>query len=75
MKTYLSKWIPVLLMMLVIFWFSAQPASELPTFNWVDSIIKKGGHMLGFGLLALFYWRALDFRPERRWIAWFLAVL
>jgi VanZ family protein len=74
MKTYLSKWIPVLLMMLVIFWFSAQPASELPTFNWADSIIKKGGHMLGFGLLALFSWRALDFQPERRWIAWTLTV-
>jgi len=31
--------------------------------------------MLGFGLLALFSWRALDFQPERRWIAWTLAVL
>jgi VanZ family protein len=75
MKTQFSKWLPVLLTMLVIFWFSAQPASEIPTFDWADSIIKKGGHVIGYGLLTLFYWRALDFRPERRWIAWILAVL
>lgn len=62
-------------MMLVIFWFSAQPGSELQTFNWADRIIKKGGHMLGYGLLALWYWRALDFKQEKRWIAWILAVL
>jgi len=61
--------------MLVIFWFSAQPSSELPVFDWADRIVKKGGHMLGYALLGLSYWRAFDFKAEKRWIAWLLAVL
>ena len=31
--------------------------------------------MIGYGLLALAYWRAFDFREEKRWLAWLLAVL
>jgi VanZ family protein len=75
MKIYLSRWLPALALMLVIFWFSAQPASELPTFDWAESAVKKGGHMIGYGLLAFAYWRALDFKAETRWFAWALAVL
>lgn len=75
MRTHYSKWLPALLMMLVIFWFSAQPASEMPTFDWAESVVKKGGHMIGYGLLAMSYWRAFDFRAEKRWLAWLLAVL
>lgn len=75
MKTHFSKWLPALLMMLVIFWFSAQPASEIPTFDWAESVIKKGGHMIGYGFLALAYWRAFDFKEEKIWLAWLLAVL
>jgi VanZ family protein len=75
MKVHVSKWLPALLMMLVIFWFSAQPASEIPTFDWAEGIIKKGGHMVGYGLLAVSYWRAFDFKEEKRWLAWLLAVL
>lgn len=62
-------------MMLVIFWFSAQPGSDIPAFDWADSVIKKGGHMVGYGLLAVSYWRALEFKEEKRWMAWLLAVL
>lgn len=62
-------------MMLVIFWFSARPSSEMPTFDWADRVIKKGGHMVGYGLLALSYWRAFAFKEDKRWIAWFLAVV
>jgi VanZ family protein len=71
----LSRWLPVLLMMLVIFWFSAQPSSVLPVFDWADRIVKKGGHVVGYALLGLSYWRAFDFKPEKRLIAWLLAVL
>lgn len=74
MRVQILKWLPALLMMLVIFWFSAQPSSELPVFGWADKIAKKGGHMVGYALLGLLYWRALDFRPERRWTAWFWAI-
>jgi VanZ family protein len=75
MRTQISRWLPTLLMILVIFWFSAQPGSELLPFDWADKILKKGGHMVGYALLALLYWRAFEWKEERRWIAWLLAVL
>ena len=37
--------------------------------------MKKGGHMTGYGLLALSFWHALEWRRDRRWLAWLLAVL
>jgi len=75
LRTFISNWLPALLIMLVIFWFSAQPSSELPTFNWADKLLKKGGHMLGYAFLAFSYWRALDFKPGKRWLAWLFAVI
>lgn len=44
-------------------------------FDWADRIVKKGGHMLGYGLLAISYWHALSYRSGKRWLAWLLAVL
>ena len=38
-------------------------------------MIKKGGHMLGYALLAWSYWRALHFRPDKRWLVWILTIL
>ena len=61
--------------MLTIFLFSAQPSSELPSFDWADRIVKKGGHMAGYALLTFSFWRALDFRPEKRWLAWCFVML
>jgi VanZ family protein len=61
-------------MMFVIFLFSAQPSSDLPNFDWADWLVKKGGHMVGYALLALSCWRGLQFRRERWWLAWCLAV-
>ena len=69
------NWIPALLVMSVIFWFSSQPSSDLPNFDWADKVIKKGGHVCGYALLAWTYWRGLRFQPDRRWLAWFLAIL
>ncbi len=60
--------------MLVIFLFSAQPPSNLPDFDWLDRIVKKGGHVLGYALLALAYWRGFHFRADQRWIAWLFAL-
>ena len=62
-------------MMLAIFWFSAHSASSLPNFNWADTIVKKGGHIIGYALLAWSYWYALDYRKDQRWWAWFLVIL
>ena len=63
------------MMMLIIFSFSSQPSSDLPNFNWADEIIKKGGHIVGYAMLALSYWYALRMQSGQRWLAWFLALL
>jgi VanZ family protein len=68
------RWLPGLMMMFVIFLFSAQPSSDLPNFDWADQLVKKGGHMAGYALLAFSYWRGLQFRQERWWLAWCLAI-
>ena len=36
---------------------------------------QKGGHLLGYALLALSYWWALDLQQDHRWLAWLFAVL
>jgi VanZ family protein len=70
----LSRWLPAVLVMVVIFLFSAQPSSNLPDFDWLDRLVKKGGHMIGYALVALSYWRGLGYRREKRWLAWILAL-
>ncbi len=61
-------------MMLVIFIFSARPSSEMPSFGLLDYVVKKGGHMLGYGLLALAYWHGLGLVNGKKWFAWGLAI-
>jgi VanZ family protein len=65
--------LPAFLMMLAIFLFSAHPSG--PTLSLLERIIYKGGHVIGYSMLALSYWRALGLRPNLRWLAWLLAVL
>lgn len=74
-KENIVKWIPALLMMGIIFWFSAQPGDALPVFSWGDKIIKKMGHMIGYGLLAFWVWYGLGLDVEKRWLAWLFAML
>jgi len=62
-------------MMLLIFFISAKPSSQLPNFDWADKVIKKGGHVIGYAILALLYWRAFDFMRNKRWAAWLLVLL
>lgn len=59
----------------VIFWFSSQPASELPKFGLIDRMIKKSGHAFEYAALSFWVWYALEFRKDRRWLAWLLALL
>ena len=66
---------PALVFMVVIFLFSSQPSIDLPDFGLVDRLVKKGGHMLGYGLLALSYWNGFGFERKKRPLAWLLAVL
>lgn len=65
----LKRWGPALVMMLLIFLASSIPSQELPDFEVWDTLVKKGGHMLGYALLAAAYLRGLapaGGRPARR---------
>lgn len=73
-KQLLRAWGPALVVMLVIFVFSSRPSTSLPDFAWADRLVKKGGHMLGYGLLALAYWRGFGWRTDHRPFAWLLAI-
>ena len=61
--------------MLIIFLFSAQPASNLPNFSWADTIIKKGGHLTGYAILAFSFWYAMGFQQDKPWLAMLLTLL
>lgn len=61
--------------MSVIFLFSSQTSEKLPDLGWADRLFKKGGHMLGYGLLALTYWHGFGWEKRKRPLAWLLAVL
>ncbi len=61
--------------MAAIFALSSQTASDLPNFGSIDYVVKKTGHVLGYGLLGLAYWRGLNLDRQRVWYAWILAVI
>ncbi len=62
-------------MMLAIFGFSSIPSSEMPNFGSSDLVVKKGGHVLGYGLLAVAYWAGLRFDKRRWWLALLFALI
>jgi VanZ family protein len=68
----LKNWLPALLVMAAIFFFSSMPGNELPNFDRFDFSVKKLGHAFGYALLAASYFRGLGKRP---WLAWLLALL
>jgi VanZ family protein len=74
-RDLILKWLPALVVMGVIFWFSAQPSRELPDFEWADRLVKKSGHVIGYALLAVSYWHALGMKKNVVWFAWSLAML
>jgi VanZ family protein len=61
-------------MMLAIFLFSAGSAAHMQK-QLLQTIVNKGGHMIGYGLLALAFWRMFEFGQDRFWLSWLLAVL
>ena len=79
---FIRRWLPSISIMVTIFAFSSIPSYEMPNFAWADTLVKKGGHMLGYGLLAMAYLWGL--RAKRNDLkgnvaaaryAWLLAVL
>src|SRR5512140_1225987 len=75
LRTYFWLWAPVIVWMAVLFTASATPSRDIPTFGVIDYLVKKGGHMLGYAILALLLRRALGWDAQRTWLAWLLAVL
>jgi VanZ family protein len=75
MKKTLFRWLPAIVIMAVIFGFSSTRSTKLPSFGLLDFVVKKGGHMLGYGLLALAYWYGLRFQKKRWWLALLFAIL
>jgi VanZ family protein len=72
----LGRWCPAFLVMAAIFAFSSRPSDELPNFYFFDYLVKKGGHMTGYGLLAASYLYAFNRRDRNSFfLAWLLAVL
>ena len=69
----IKRWLPSILMMALIFGFSSIPSREMPRFGAFDFSVKKLGHALGYGLLALAYLRGLG--GKRPWLAWLMAVI
>ena len=69
------RWFPALMIMLVIFTFSAQPGDNLPNFlNW-DYAIKKTAHVIVYALLSFSYFHLLNYNKKRYWLAWLLAIV
>ena len=69
------RWVPAFAVMVIIFGFSSIPSQDMPSFGLLDLIVKKGAHMLGYGLLALAYWYGLRFDKHLWWLALLLALL
>jgi len=53
MEKRILRWIPAVIMMVLIFIASGTPGDEVPEFGKIDLIVKKGGHMTGYALLAI----------------------
>ncbi len=76
MKNWILRWGPALLIMVIIFFFSATPANELPNFGGADTLIKKLGHASGYALLGLVYARGLNIKSQRGvLLSWLLTIL
>jgi VanZ family protein len=74
-KDFIYRWGMSILIMTAIFIFSSTPGDKLPNFGFIDSLVKKGGHMLGYGLLSEAYWHGLKWNKKLAGWAWILAVL
>jgi hypothetical protein len=74
-NNFWARWIPAVVMMIVIFLFSSIPGRDMPDFGIFDLLVKKLGHMLGYALLASAYYIGLRDRARMPLLlAWALAV-
>ena len=72
----LDPWVPPLVLMAVIFYFSAQPNLN-SGLGWIDHVGRKVVHASEYALLCFLWWRALRTVLDRRAAvvaAWAIAV-
>jgi len=67
-------WLAVLACAGVIFVFSAQPNLRVSPLADLELVVRKAGHMLEFGLLAVLLTRALAGSGARHALPWALAL-
>ncbi len=65
-RGWLVHWIFPLLWMALLFFLSAQPDLPYAPGPWADTLIKKIGHAVVYGVLAWLYLRALRWQLENR---------
>ncbi len=58
-----------------IFFLSSLVSKELPQLGSWDVLVKKGGHALGYGVLAAAIWYGFAWSKRLWWVALLLAVL
>ncbi len=59
MKKALNRWLPVLIWMGVIFYFSSRPDLPSNKIDWVDFIFKKSAHVGEYAIFTFLLFRAL----------------
>ena len=69
--SFISKWGPALLMMVIFFFASSIPNNNIPHLGRWDNVVRKTGHIIGYSLFALCLLRGLN-RPG--WKAILLAL-
>ena len=75
LRGYLLRWGPAVVWMAVLFFASATPSVDIPAFGPWDFEVKKGGHMMGYAVLAILFRRALGWDRGPIAAAWLPAVL
>lgn len=66
------RWLTLFGWMTAIFVVSHQPRESIPQFGVIDTVVKKVGHAVAYGWLALLACFALAGRPHR--FLWALAI-
>ncbi len=70
-KSPVVRFLPAILWMVIIFFVSHQPSAVIPKYGSWDTLLKKGGHVFAYAVLAILLQYA---GLSSRW-AFFLAVL